>query len=121
MKAKSVAMMDGNKIVAKFSSIGDAARITDSDPSHIAKVTRGERMTANGAKWKEIKRFDSSKFTKNNKGLLQVEASNPENVVAVYPNVQTASKVTGLKDTKISDCLIGKAKKIKGFTWLSAA
>lgn len=118
MQAKSVAMMEGNKTIAKFRSIADAARITDTDASHIAKVTRGVRENAGGSKWKEVKRFTPT-FTNKNRGIVQADATDGD-VVAVYPNVQTASKVSKIKDNKISDCLIGKAKKVKGFTWLAA-
>lgn len=120
MKSKSVALLEGNKVIAKFRSIGDAARITEGDPSHIAKVLRGERQTANGAKWKEVKRFTTNAFSKGQRGLKQVDATDLNETVALYPNAKVAAEVTKIKDTKIADCLIGKAKKVKGYTFLAA-
>jgi len=114
---KSVAQYEGKTLLAKYTSIANAAFLTEAQPAHIGKVANGLRNSAGGYGWKFTN--NSNRLSKNVPGILQIDTDTDE-VVAVYRDVDTAATLSGLSATKINRVLTGSSKSVSGYTFLAA-
>lgn len=107
---------DKGKLLARYTSISNAATLSETDQSHISKVARGKRNMAGGYGWKYYGRSltPTSKFTPKNQGVKALDLNG--NLVAVFANSEVAAAVTGAKATSIEKAM-GTARKVKGYTW----
>ena len=109
-KSIAVSQYQGNKLIAKYRSITEAATLTGVQPAHIGKVASGIRKTAGGFSWKSMKSFTG----KMKSGVTQSDANG---VVAVYANPDIAAKISGVRASAINNALSGKRRTAGGFSW----
>lgn len=116
MNTKQVAQYVGNKMVARYFSITDAATLTSTQRAHIGKVCNGIRKTAGGSTWKYT-RINGSKLPVGS--VIQYDVTTGD-AVAVFANLNTASEILGIPSAKIERVLSGASKKVNGYTFAVA-
>lgn len=112
--SKAVAQYNGKELLAKYTSIANAAFLSEAQPAHIGKVASGIRTTAGGYSWKFTNSTD--RLSKGVSGIRQLDAETGE-LLAVYRDVTTASAMSGLSESQISKVLAGSRRTVDGYTF----
>jgi hypothetical protein len=118
--SKTITQYDGRKIVARYSTIMTASRVTGTDQSHISKVARGVRNTAGGYKWRYA-RGNIFNSLKRPGGVVQLDKTG--NIVAIYSDMNYAAQLSGSNIDRIADSMYsyymtGRGRIVKGYRFV---
>ena len=114
-KTVMVNLLEGNKVIARFSSIGMASDLTGADTSHISKVARGLRRTAGSYGWSYVLR---GSLTSGKMGVRQLDKVTGE-VIATYKDLDAVERLTGITSTRLLN-VIDENRVLKGSYWVSS-
>jgi len=114
------------KMIGTYSSISDAARALNINPSRISHVVNGREPTANGFFWKfgNEKRFDVKAFLTQRRrryterrGTRVTQVDKNGNPVGYYISLKDAGKAVNGHWTAISAVIRGVKKSAYGYRW----
>lgn len=112
------------KFIAEYDSLEDACSLSGVSEKSIKNVIYGARKSGGGYIWSRQKRnspiLDVSPIIKSdNTGLAKevFQYDKSGNLIAEYPSIGQASKITGINSRSISDAVSGIQKTAGGFIW----
>jgi hypothetical protein len=108
---RAVSQYENGAFLAQYTSVAVAAGWTGSDPSHIAKVARGDRKQTGGFTFRYISTVARGRGIPTR---VLLRDDNTNQVVAMFNTADTAARFTGFATSDILTAL-AEGSTIEGY------